>query len=84
MTTSHWLTISAIFITVVGSVMSYLADISYVPSILMFFAAMLVIGAGMNIEETATALAISPATVKRDWVLARAWLIREAEWDDSA
>jgi RNA polymerase sigma factor (TIGR02999 family) len=33
--------------------------------------------AGMSIEETAAALAISPATVKRDWVVARAWLHRE-------
>ena len=33
--------------------------------------------AGMSIEETATVLSISPATVKRDWVLARAWLHRE-------
>jgi RNA polymerase sigma factor (TIGR02999 family) len=33
--------------------------------------------AGMSIDETATALGISPATVKRDWVLARAWLHRE-------
>lgn len=33
--------------------------------------------AGMSIEETATALGISPATVKRDWTLARAWLHRE-------
>ena len=33
--------------------------------------------AGMSIEETATALSISPATVKRDWLLARAWLHRE-------
>jgi len=32
---------------------------------------------GMTIEETAAALDISPATVKRDWVLARAWLNRE-------
>jgi len=32
---------------------------------------------GLNIEETATALDISPATVKRDWNLARAWLNRE-------
>jgi RNA polymerase sigma factor (sigma-70 family) len=32
---------------------------------------------GMSIEETAAALAISPATVKRDWALARAWLHRE-------
>jgi RNA polymerase sigma factor (TIGR02999 family) len=33
--------------------------------------------AGMSIEETATVLGISPATVKRDWTLARAWLHRE-------
>ena len=33
--------------------------------------------AGMSIEETATVLSISPATVKRDWVVARAWLHRE-------
>jgi RNA polymerase sigma factor (TIGR02999 family) len=33
--------------------------------------------AGLSIEETAEALGISPATVKRDWVVARAWLFRE-------
>jgi RNA polymerase sigma factor (TIGR02999 family) len=33
--------------------------------------------AGLNIEETASALDISPATVKRDWTLAKAWLYRE-------
>jgi RNA polymerase sigma factor (TIGR02999 family) len=33
--------------------------------------------AGMSLEETADALGISPATVKRDWTLARAWLNRE-------
>jgi RNA polymerase sigma factor (TIGR02999 family) len=32
---------------------------------------------GMSVEETAAALGISPATVKRDWVAARAWLNRE-------
>lgn len=32
---------------------------------------------GMTIEETAVALGISDATVKRDWLLARAWLQRE-------
>lgn len=32
--------------------------------------------AGLTIEETARALAISPATVKRDWAAARAWLNR--------
>jgi len=33
--------------------------------------------AGMSIEETAAVLDLSPATVKREWVLARAWLNRE-------
>jgi RNA polymerase sigma-70 factor, ECF subfamily len=32
--------------------------------------------AGLSIEETSQALGISPATVKRDWALARAWLYR--------
>jgi RNA polymerase sigma factor (TIGR02999 family) len=32
---------------------------------------------GLTIEETAEALSISPATVKREWALARAWLRRE-------
>ena len=32
---------------------------------------------GMSIAETAEALSISPATVTRDWVMARAWLNRE-------
>lgn len=32
--------------------------------------------AGVSIEETAASLAISPATVKRDWAVARAWLHR--------
>jgi RNA polymerase sigma-70 factor, ECF subfamily len=33
--------------------------------------------AGMSVEETAEALGTSPATVKRDWTVARAWLHRE-------
>ena len=33
--------------------------------------------AGMSVEETAEALGVSPASVKRDWSLARAWLNRE-------
>jgi RNA polymerase sigma factor (TIGR02999 family) len=33
--------------------------------------------AGLSIEETAAALDISAATVKRDWSMARAWLHRE-------
>ncbi len=32
---------------------------------------------GLSIEETAQVLGISPATVKRDWRMARAWLHRE-------
>lgn len=35
--------------------------------------------AGLPIRETAEALGISPATVKREWVLARAWLRRELQ-----
>jgi RNA polymerase sigma-70 factor, ECF subfamily len=34
---------------------------------------------GMSVEETAEALDISPATVKRDWTVARAWLNRELQ-----
>jgi RNA polymerase sigma factor (TIGR02999 family) len=33
--------------------------------------------AGLSIEETAEALGVSSATIKRDWALARAWLNRE-------
>lgn len=32
---------------------------------------------GLTIEQTAEVLGISPATVKRDWVVAKAWLRRE-------
>jgi RNA polymerase sigma-70 factor (ECF subfamily) len=32
---------------------------------------------GLSIEETASVLGISPATVKRDWATARVWLHRE-------
>ena len=32
---------------------------------------------GLSIEETAAALSISPATVKRHWTIARAFLLRE-------
>jgi hypothetical protein len=31
----------------------------------------------MSVEEAAHALQVSPATIKRDWTLARAWLSRE-------
>lgn len=33
--------------------------------------------AGYNIEETAKILGVSPATVKRDWISARAWLYND-------
>ena len=33
--------------------------------------------AGMSVEETGEALAVSPTTVKRDSAMARAWLARE-------
>jgi RNA polymerase sigma factor (TIGR02999 family) len=37
--------------------------------------------AGLSIEETAEVLSVSAATVKRDWVMARAWLRRELDKD---
>lgn len=33
--------------------------------------------AGLSIDETAAVLAISPRTVKREWTLAREWLLNE-------
>ena len=35
--------------------------------------------AGLDLDETAEALGISRATVKRDWSMARAWLYREIQ-----
>ena len=32
---------------------------------------------GLSVEETAETLGISPATVKRHWTIAKAWLLRE-------
>ena len=32
---------------------------------------------GLTIEETALALSVSPATVKREWAIAKGWLLRE-------
>ncbi len=32
---------------------------------------------GLSVDETAAALGSSPATIKREWALARAWLFRE-------
>ena len=37
--------------------------------------------AGMSVDETAAALDLSPATVKRSWAVARAWLNRELQQD---
>lgn len=34
---------------------------------------------GLEIDETALALGISPATVKRDWTFARAYMLRELQ-----
>ena len=34
---------------------------------------------GLSIEDTAEVLGVSPSTVKRDWVTARAWLYRELD-----
>ena len=38
---------------------------------------------GLTIEETSAALGISPATVKREWALAKGWLYRELTGTDS-
>jgi DNA-directed RNA polymerase specialized sigma24 family protein len=40
--------------------------------------------AGLSIEETADALGISAATVKRQWDVARAWLLRDINQTSSA
>src|SRR5213592_45731 len=40
--------------------------------------------AGMTVEETAAALGISVATVKRDWTFSRAWLNRELASSDGS
>jgi RNA polymerase sigma-70 factor (ECF subfamily) len=34
---------------------------------------------GLSVEETAEVLGLSPATVKREWSTARAWLRREID-----
>jgi RNA polymerase sigma factor (TIGR02999 family) len=34
---------------------------------------------GLTVEETAVQMGLSPATVKRRWTLARAWLLRQME-----
>jgi RNA polymerase sigma factor (TIGR02999 family) len=39
---------------------------------------------GLTVEETADAMGISPATVKRHWTVAKAWLTRELEGTQQA
>jgi len=39
---------------------------------------------GLSVEETAEALSISPATVKRHWTIAKAWLLRAMDGAPSA
>ena len=34
---------------------------------------------GLTVEEAADVLDVSPTTVKREWAVARAWLVRELE-----
>ena len=38
---------------------------------------------GLNIEETAAALEVSPATVQREWRIAKAWLHRALRGNES-
>jgi RNA polymerase sigma-70 factor, ECF subfamily len=38
---------------------------------------------GLSIDQTAEVLGTSPATVKRDWEVARAWLLRELRSESS-
>jgi len=33
----------------------------------------------LSVEDTASALEVSPATVKREWRTARLWLVRELD-----
>jgi hypothetical protein len=40
--------------------------------------------AGLSVEETAEALGISPATVKRDWATGKLWLYNELRTDEDA
>src|SRR5207248_981002 len=37
---------------------------------------------GLSVEETAEALHVSVRTVKRDWTMARLWLLRELKKED--
>jgi RNA polymerase sigma-70 factor, ECF subfamily len=40
--------------------------------------------AGLTVEEIASVIAVSPATVKRDWSMGKAWLARELRKKDGA
>jgi RNA polymerase sigma factor (sigma-70 family) len=40
--------------------------------------------AGLSIDETAEALAISPSTVKRGWLAAKTWIRRRLDGDLAA
>lgn len=37
---------------------------------------------GLSVEETAEVLHVSPQTIKRDWRLAKLWLLRELDGED--
>lgn len=37
---------------------------------------------GLSIEETAEVMDLSPATIKREWSMAKAWLLRELSRDE--
>jgi len=39
---------------------------------------------GLSIEETGDALGVSPATVKREWMFAKAWLLRALQGTNHA
>jgi RNA polymerase sigma-70 factor (ECF subfamily) len=38
---------------------------------------------GLSVEETAETLEVSPETVKRDWRIAKLWLLRELEGEET-
>lgn len=60
-------------ILALNDALTHLADISPKQSEIVelrFFS-------GLSIEETSDVLGVSPATVKRNWIAARAWLFRE-------
>ena len=52
MTKNLWFSTGVAVVTLAASVATYLADISYLPSILMFVSALMVMGASMTAEDT--------------------------------